>query len=105
MMNTNPKSLNTSVSAIATGATGNQPASLPTKQSDDIFHLSPLVELHENTISPIHINMPGHFDITTGIPVQHGNDTSLEGDRPGFDRMDEVQSCQVSQFHLVSCKW
>ena len=70
------------------------------KQSDDIFHLSPFAQVHENTIFPIAANIPP--DLTTGGPLQYHNDSSSNGgctDSGEFDGMDGTsrsQDCQVS---------
>lgn len=39
---------------IPDATTGTQAMSFCNKQSDDVFHLSPFAQLHENTICPIH---------------------------------------------------
>ena len=69
------------------------------KQSDDIFHLSPFAQVHENTIFPIAANIPP--DLTTGGPLQYHNSSSNGGypDSGEFDGMDGIsrsQDCQVS---------
>ena len=79
---------------------GVQPISSCKKQLDDIFHLSPFVQLHENTIFPIAANIPPN--LTTGRPLQYHNDSSSNGgcsDSKAFDGMDGIsrnQDCQVS---------
>jgi len=61
------------------------------KQSDTIFHLSPFVQLHENTISPIHANINPEDDCL-GF-VECGSGLS--------DNISKNQSCQVS-FHSAA---
>ena len=72
-------------------ATSSQPF-FCNKKPDAIFHLSPFVQLHKNTISPI-----------------HATDISLEDEHPGFvecsglsDNIPENQSSQVSR-ESISC--
>ena len=73
------------------------------KQSDDVFHLSPFAQLHENTIYPVYDIDRACLNMTLGTQC---NNSNSEGDHssivaPG-DGLED-QGCEVSQFYPVKC--
>ena len=63
------------------------------QQSDGVFHLSPFVQLHENTICPV-------YGIDTMHAV-HCNNSNSEGECSSVVPPDDGpkdQSCEVSDF-------
>ena len=83
-------------------ATGKQTTSFCNKQSDDVFHLSPFTQLHENTISPVVYDIDhACSNMTLGLYCSNSNS---EGDHSSVVSPcsgSEGQSCEVSQFYLV----
>ena len=68
------------------------------QQSDGVFHLSPFVQLHENTICPV-------YGIDT-MHAAHCNNSNSEGECSSVvppDDGPEDQSCEVSRFYPAKC--
>ena len=84
-------------------ATDKQTASFCTKPSDNAFHLSPFVQLHENTISPVayDIDHAQCSNVTLGCSNSNSDGDYSSVVAPGG--ASEGQSCEVSRFYLVKC--
>ena len=87
--------------------TGTQAVSFCNKQSDDVFHLSPFAQLHNNTICPIYdINTTRTHACSNVTLGTHCNNSNSEGDCSSIvapSNGSEDQSCEVSRFYPVKC--